>query len=68
VVDRRVEFNQINLQLDAESLSDLNGLQEKDKTIMIEEGQITLRNAGFLVAQRGFHILGSLLFAMSVPE
>ena len=35
---------------------------------MIEEGQITLRNAGFLVAQRGFHILGSLLFAMSVPR
>jgi len=35
---------------------------------MIDEGQITLRNAGFLVAQRGFHILGSLLFAISVPR
>ncbi len=35
---------------------------------MINEAQITIRNAGFLLAQRGFHILGSLLFAVMVPR
>lgn len=35
---------------------------------MIDEGQITIRNAGFLLTQRGFHILGSLLFAVLVPR
>jgi O-antigen/teichoic acid export membrane protein len=35
---------------------------------MIDEGQVTIRNAGFLLTQRGFHILGSLLFAALVPR
>src|SRR4030042_1945729 len=35
---------------------------------MINEARITIRNAGFLLAQRGFHILGSLLFAVLVPR
>jgi stage V sporulation protein B len=35
---------------------------------MIDEGQVTIRNAGFLLTQRGFHILGSLLFAVLVPR
>jgi len=35
---------------------------------MINEARIAIRNAGFLLAQRGFHILGSLLFAVLVPR
>jgi O-antigen/teichoic acid export membrane protein len=35
---------------------------------MIDEGQVTIRNAGFLLTQRSFHILGSLLFAVLVPR
>lgn len=35
---------------------------------MINEAQITIRNVGFLLVQRGFHILGSLLFAVLVPR
>jgi len=35
---------------------------------MINEAQITIRNAGLLLTQRGFHILGSLLFAVLVPR
>lgn len=35
---------------------------------MINQAQITIRNAGFLLTQRGFHILGSLLFAVLVPR
>ncbi len=35
---------------------------------MIDEAQVTIRNAGFLLTQRGFHILGSLLFAVLVPR
>ena len=35
---------------------------------MIHEAQITIRNVGFLLVQRGFHILGSLLFAVLVPR
>jgi O-antigen/teichoic acid export membrane protein len=35
---------------------------------MIDEAQITIRNAGFLMAQRSFHIVGSFLFAALVPR
>lgn len=35
---------------------------------MINEVQNTIRNAGFLLAQRGFHIIASLLFAIWVPR
>jgi O-antigen/teichoic acid export membrane protein len=35
---------------------------------MINEAQITIRNAGFLLTQRGLHILFSLLFAVLVPR
>jgi len=35
---------------------------------MIDEAQITIRNAGFLLAQRGFHIIAGLLFAVWVPR
>jgi O-antigen/teichoic acid export membrane protein len=35
---------------------------------MINETQITIRNAGFLLAQRGFHIVAALLFAVLVPR
>ena len=35
---------------------------------MINEAQITIRNAGFLLTQRGFHIIGGLLFAIWVPR
>ena len=35
---------------------------------MMNEARIAIRNAGFLLAQRGFHILGSLLFAVLVPR
>jgi len=35
---------------------------------MIDEARITIRNAGFLLAQRGFHILASFLFAVLVPR
>ena len=35
---------------------------------MIEEARITVRNAGFLLAQRGFHIVASFLFAVLVPR
>jgi O-antigen/teichoic acid export membrane protein len=35
---------------------------------MIEEARITVRNAGFLLAQRGFHIVASFLFAALVPR
>ncbi len=34
----------------------------------MNEARIAIRNAGFLLAQRGFHILGSLLFAVLVPR
>jgi len=34
----------------------------------MNEAQVTIRNAGFLLTQRGFHILGSLLFAVLVPR
>ena len=35
---------------------------------MIDEARITVRNASFLLAQRGFHILASFLFAVLVPR
>jgi O-antigen/teichoic acid export membrane protein len=35
---------------------------------MIDEARITVRNAGFLLAQRGFHIVASFLFAVLVPR
>lgn len=35
---------------------------------MIDEAQITIRNAGSLLAQRGFHIVGSFFFAILVPR
>ena len=35
---------------------------------MIDEARITVRNAGFLLAQRGFHIVAGLLFAVLVPR
>jgi len=35
---------------------------------MIDEARITVRNAGFLLAQRGFHIVASFLFAALVPR
>jgi O-antigen/teichoic acid export membrane protein len=35
---------------------------------MIDGARITIRNAGFLLAQRGFHILASFLFAVLVPR
>jgi O-antigen/teichoic acid export membrane protein len=35
---------------------------------MIDEARITIRNAGFLLAQRGFHIVASFLFAVLVPR
>jgi O-antigen/teichoic acid export membrane protein len=35
---------------------------------MIEEARITVRNAGFLLAQRGLHIVAAFLFAVLVPR
>jgi len=35
---------------------------------MIEEARITVRNAGFLLAQRGLHVVASFLFAALVPR
>ena len=35
---------------------------------MINEAQNTIRNAGLLLAQRGFHIVASFLFAVLVPR
>jgi O-antigen/teichoic acid export membrane protein len=35
---------------------------------MIDEARITVRNASFLLAQRGFHIVASFLFAVLVPR
>jgi len=35
---------------------------------MIDEARIAVRNAGFLLAQRGFHIVASFLFAVLVPR
>jgi O-antigen/teichoic acid export membrane protein len=35
---------------------------------MIDDARITVRNAGFLLAQRGFHIVASFLFAVLVPR
>lgn len=35
---------------------------------MIDQARITVRNASFLLAQRGFHILASFLFAVLVPR
>ncbi len=35
---------------------------------MIDEARITVRNAGFLLAQRGFHIVAAFLFAVLVPR
>jgi O-antigen/teichoic acid export membrane protein len=35
---------------------------------MMNEAQITIRNAGFLLAQRGLHIVASLLLAVLVPR
>jgi O-antigen/teichoic acid export membrane protein len=35
---------------------------------MIDESRTTIRNAGFLLAQRGFHIVASFLFAVLVPR
>jgi O-antigen/teichoic acid export membrane protein len=35
---------------------------------MINEARITIRNAGFLLAQRGFHVIAGLLFAVWVPR
>jgi O-antigen/teichoic acid export membrane protein len=63
-----MESNQIGLPLDAGGLSSSQWAQRKEKTVMIDEAQITIRNAGYLLAQRGFHILGSLLFAALVPR
>jgi O-antigen/teichoic acid export membrane protein len=36
--------------------------------MMIEEARVTVRNAGFLLAQRGFHIVAGFLFAVLVPR
>ncbi len=36
--------------------------------MMIEEARITVRNAGFLLAQRGFHVVAGFLFAVLVPR
>jgi O-antigen/teichoic acid export membrane protein len=36
--------------------------------MMINEAQTTIRNVGFLLAQRGFHIVGSILLALVVPR
>jgi O-antigen/teichoic acid export membrane protein len=35
---------------------------------MIDEARIAVRNAGFLLAQRGFHVAASFLFAVLVPR
>jgi PST family polysaccharide transporter len=35
---------------------------------MIDESRTTIRNVGFLLAQRGFHIVASFLFAVLVPR
>jgi O-antigen/teichoic acid export membrane protein len=35
---------------------------------MISEAQISIRNAGLILGQRGLHILGSLLLAILVPR
>ncbi len=35
---------------------------------MIDEAKATIRNAGFLLAQRGFHIVGSILLALVIPR
>jgi len=35
---------------------------------MIDEARIAVRNAGFLLAQRGFHIAAGFLFAVLVPR
>lgn len=35
---------------------------------MISEAQTTIRNAGFILAQRGLHIVGGLLLAVLVPR
>jgi len=35
---------------------------------MIDEARIAVRNAGFLLAQRGFHLVASFLFAVLVPR
>jgi O-antigen/teichoic acid export membrane protein len=35
---------------------------------MIDEAQITVRNVGLLIAQRGFYILGSFVFAALIPR
>ena len=35
---------------------------------MIDEARTTIRNAGFLLAQRGFHIVAGFLFAVLVPR
>jgi O-antigen/teichoic acid export membrane protein len=35
---------------------------------MIRDTSATIRNAGFLVFQRGFHVLAGLLFAMLIPR
>jgi len=35
---------------------------------MINEAQITIRNVGFLLAQRGLHIIGGFFFAVLVPR
>jgi O-antigen/teichoic acid export membrane protein len=35
---------------------------------MIDEARTTIRNAGFLLAQRGLHIVASFLFAVLVPR
>lgn len=35
---------------------------------MINEARITIQNAGFLLTQRGFHLIAALLFAIWVPR
>jgi O-antigen/teichoic acid export membrane protein len=63
-----MESNQIGLRVDTEGSSSTQGAQQKEKSIMINEAQTTIRNAGYLLAQRGVHIFASLLFAVLVPR
>ena len=35
---------------------------------MINEAQVTIRNAGLLLAQRSFAVVGGFLFAVLVPR
>ena len=35
---------------------------------MLDEAQVTVRNIGWLLLQRGLHIIGSFLFALLIPR